>query len=100
MHQWFVEDCKFITYKFDLIKMYWTILSFVSSLKTKYLISVNYYCVVPRCSVTFWTHRESIPVGQFFRRWIRSINQSINQSTTTTNPHNDGRSHFVVASFG
>ena len=23
-----------------------------------------------RCSVTFWTHPETIPVGQFFRRWI------------------------------
>ena len=30
------------------------------------------YCIVPRCSVTFWTHtQESFPVGQFFRRWIR-----------------------------
>ena len=29
-----------------------------------------------RGSVTFWTHPEIIPVGQFFRRWIRSINQS------------------------
>ena len=28
------------------------------------------YCMVPRCSVTFWTHPEIIPVGQFFRRWI------------------------------
>ena len=33
-------------------------------------------CVVPLCSVTFWTHPEIIPVGQFFRRWIKSINQS------------------------
>ena len=28
---------------------------------------------------SFWTHLEIIPVGQFFRRWIKSINQSINQ---------------------
>ena len=34
------------------------------------------YCIVPRWSVTFWTHPEIIPVGQFFRRWIKSINQS------------------------
>ena len=36
----------------------------------------KWYCIVPRCSVTFWTHPEIIPVGQFFRRWIKSINQS------------------------
>ena len=24
------------------------------------------YCIVPRCSVTFWTHPGIIPVGQFF----------------------------------
>ena len=35
-----------------------------------------YTGIVPRCSVTFWTHPEIIPVGQFFRRWIKSINQS------------------------
>ena len=36
------------------------------------------HCIVgvPRCSVTFWTHPEIIPVGQFFRRWIKSINQA------------------------
>ena len=34
------------------------------------------YCIVPRCSVTFWTHPETIPVGQFFRWWIKSINQA------------------------
>ena len=34
------------------------------------------YCIVPRCSVTFWTHPKIIPVGQFFRRWIKSINQA------------------------
>ena len=40
----------------------------------------DYYCyIVPRCLVTFWTHPEIIPLGQFFRRWIQSINQSINQ---------------------
>ena len=33
-------------------------------------------CIVPRCSVIFWTHPEIIPVGQFFRRWMKSINQS------------------------
>ena len=33
-------------------------------------------CIVPRCSFTFWTHPEIIPVGQFFRRGIKSINQS------------------------
>ena len=27
------------------------------------------YCFVPRCSVTFWTYPEIIPVGQVFRRW-------------------------------
>ena len=32
------------------------------------------YCFVPRCPATFWTHPEIIPVGQFFRRWIQSIN--------------------------
>ena len=31
---------------------------------------------MPRCAVTFWTHPEIIPVRQFFRRWIKSINQS------------------------
>ena len=35
-----------------------------------------YYCIVPRCSGTVWTHPEIIPVGHFFRRWIKSINQS------------------------
>ena len=35
------------------------------------------YCIVPRCSVTFWIHPEIIPVGQFFRRWIKWMNQSI-----------------------
>ena len=35
-----------------------------------------WYCIVPRCSVTFWTHPDIIPVGQFFRRWIKSINQA------------------------
>ena len=34
------------------------------------------YCFVPRCSVPFWTHPEIIPVGQFFPRWIQSINQA------------------------
>ena len=34
------------------------------------------YCIVPWCSVAFWTHSEIIPVGQFFRRWIKSINQA------------------------
>ena len=33
------------------------------------------YCVIPQCSVTLWTHPEIIPLGQFFRRWIQSINQ-------------------------
>ena len=28
------------------------------------------YRVAPRCSVTFWTHPEIMPVGQFFRQWI------------------------------
>ena len=28
------------------------------------------YCVVPRCSATFWTHPEIIPVGQFFRPYF------------------------------
>ena len=37
------------------------------------------YCIVPRWSVTFWPHAEIIPVGQFFRQWIKSINQSIDQ---------------------
>ena len=32
--------------------------------------------IVPRCSVTFWTHPEIIPMGPFFRRWIKSINQA------------------------
>ena len=27
------------------------------------------YCIVPRCSATFSTHAEIIPVGQFFRQW-------------------------------
>ena len=39
----------------------------------------EHYCIVPQCSVTFWTHPEIIPVGQFFRRWNKSINQSIDQ---------------------
>ena len=47
------------------------------------------YCIVPPCSATFWTHPEIIPVGQFFRRWIQSINQStnppINQSIDSIN---------------
>ena len=34
------------------------------------------YFIVPRCSVTFWTHSEIIPVGQFFRRSIKSVNQA------------------------
>ena len=34
------------------------------------------YCIVPLCWVTFWTHPKIIPVGQFFRRWIKSINQA------------------------
>ena len=33
------------------------------------------HCIVPWCRVTFSTHPEIIPVGQFFR-WIQSINQS------------------------
>ena len=33
--------------------------------------------IVPRCSAAFWTHPEIIPVGQFFRQWIKSINQSV-----------------------
>ena len=33
----------------------------------------------PAVSGHFWTHPEIIPVGQFFRPWIKSINQSINQ---------------------
>ena len=44
------------------------------------MISVLLY-YHPRCSVTFWTHPEIIPVGQFFRRRIKSNNQSINQSS-------------------
>ena len=44
-----------------------------------------HYCIVPRCSVTFWTHPEIISMGQFFRRWIKSINQSINQSIKNDN---------------
>ena len=28
------------------------------------------YCIALRRLVTFWTHPEIIPVGQFFRRWI------------------------------
>ena len=41
-------------------------------------VSITYkICrIVPRCLVTFWTHPEIIPVAQFFRRWIKSINQS------------------------
>ena len=34
------------------------------------------YCIVPRCSVTFWTHPEIISMGQFFRRSVKSINQA------------------------
>ena len=34
------------------------------------------YCIIPLCWVTFWTHSKIIPVGQFFRRWVKSINQS------------------------
>ena len=34
------------------------------------------HCIVLRCSVAFWTHPEIIPVGQFFRRWTKSINQA------------------------
>ena len=38
----------------------------------------NHNCFVPLwCLVPFWTHPEIIPVGQFFRRWMKSINQSI-----------------------
>ena len=28
------------------------------------------YCIIPLSWVTFWTHSEIIPVGQFFRRCI------------------------------
>ena len=41
-----------------------------------FYVFLRMYCFVPRCSVTFWTHPEIIPVGQFFRRWIKSINQA------------------------
>ena len=34
------------------------------------------YCIIPSCWVTFWTHSETIPVGQFFWGWIKSINQA------------------------
>ena len=37
------------------------------------------YCIVPRCSVTFWTHPEIIPVGNFSDN---GSNQSINQAYT------------------
>ena len=33
-------------------------------------MSIALYCIVLPYSVTFWTHSEIIPVGQFFRRWI------------------------------
>ena len=39
-------------------------------------VAAGIYCVVPRRSMYFWTHPEIIPVGQFFRRWIKSINQT------------------------
>ena len=32
-----------------------------------------YHCIIPSWWVTFWTHPETIPVGQFFQRWIKSI---------------------------
>ena len=35
-----------------------------------------WYCIIPLCWVTFRIHPEIIPVGQFSRRWIKSINQS------------------------
>ena len=44
-----------------------------------YDLTVNFigHCrIIPLCPVTFWTHPEIIPVGQFFRRWIKSINQA------------------------
>ena len=34
-----------------------------------------HHCIVPRCSVTFWTHPEIIPVVQFSRKC--ALNQSI-----------------------
>ena len=37
---------------------------------------IQYYCIIPLFWVTFWTHPEIIPVGQFFRRWTKSINQA------------------------
>ena len=43
----------------------------------KIVVSGISYCIVPRCSVPFWTHLEIIPVAQFFRRWIKSINQAL-----------------------
>ena len=42
------------------------------------------YCIVPRCSVTFWTHLKIIPLGHLFRRWIKSINQSRMTTNLTT----------------
>ena len=34
------------------------------------------YCIIPWCWVTFWTHPEIIPVGQFSRQCAKSINQA------------------------
>ena len=39
-------------------------------------VSIRDYCIIPLGWVTFCTHPEIIPVGQFFRRWIKSINQA------------------------
>ena len=44
-----------------------------------------------------WTHPEIIPVGQFFRRWIKSINQSIKSDN---NSPQRWWKHFVVGPFG
>ena len=38
--------------------------------KTIQVAKYKVHCIVPRCSVTFWTHPKILPVGQFFRRWI------------------------------
>ena len=35
-----------------------------------------FYCIIALCRVTFSTHPEIIPLGQFFRRWIKAINQA------------------------
>ena len=58
--------------KFDFVLLSWENLPLLNNV----WILKGTYCIVPRCSVIFWTHPEIIPVGQFFRQWIKSINQS------------------------